>query len=210
MHMAEKIKIAGQNRSVTKIKIFSVVSIAFLILAITFCAVVIIQTTTLGYVNLFGYSLFRIATPSMEPSLRVNTFIISQATDIENLAEGDVVSFISTESYMNGRIVTHRVVSIKEVEGKTCLITRGDANNSIDAAYVTSDNLVGKMVFHTKPDGFFSNAYTFITNKQVFFIVVIAPMLLVAGILMKNGIQKLHEQIDQLKKEIQNDSEDDN
>jgi signal peptidase len=146
----------------------------------------------------------------MEPSLPVNTFIISQKTDIENIVEGDVVSFISTEAYMNGSVVTHRVVGIKELDGKICLITRGDANNSVDAAYVTGDNLVGKMVFNTEPDGFFSNAYKFVTNRQVFFIVVIAPMLLVAGILMKNGIQKFREQIDQLKKEIQDDSKEDN
>ena len=75
---------------------------------------------------------------------------------------------------------------------------------------MTSDNLVGKMVFNTEPDGFFSNAYAFVTNRQVFFIIVIAPMLLIAGILMKNGIQKLSEQIDQLKKEIQDDSNKEN
>ena len=180
-------------------KILSVVSIVFLALAITFCSVVVFQTLTQGYVNLFGFSIFRVATPSMEPELPVNTFIISQRTDIEDVSRGDIVSFVSTEAYMNGSVVTHRVVDIKEIKGQICLVTRGDANNSVDAAYVTRDNLVGKMVFRTDSDGFFSQAYAFISNRQVFFLVIIAPMLLIAGILLKNGIKKIHEQINEIK-----------
>jgi len=208
--MAEKTKTDRQDGSITKTKILSIVSLIVLILAIVFCAAVIVQTTTQGYVDLFGYSIFRVATPSMEPTLPVNTFIVSQKTDIANVVEGDVVSFVSTETYMQGSIVTHRVVGINEVDGRRCLITRGDANNSVDAAYVTSDNLVGKMVFNTNPDGFFSKAYAFVTNRQVFFLVIIVPMLLVAGLLMKNGIQKISDQIDQIKNEIQNDSNEEN
>ncbi len=206
--MTDKSNTPERDGALGKIKILSIASIALLVVAILFCGTIIIQTVTQGYVSLFGYSVFRVITPSMEPTLPVDTFIVSQKTDIGEINEGDIVSFVSTESYLKGGVVTHRVVEKKEVNGRVCLITRGDASNSVDAAYVTSDNLVGKMVFRTDPDGFFSRAYAFVTNRQVFFLVVIAPMLLIAGILLKNGIGRIHEQINEIKKEIQNESTD--
>lgn len=205
--MTDKTKIAKRGCSITKIKILSVFSIVVLALSIVFCTVVIAQTLTQGYVSLFGHSVFRVVSPSMEPTLPVNTFIVSKKVDIREIRTGDIVSFVSTEAYMNGSIITHRVVEIKQVNGQIGLVTRGDASNSVDATYVTVDNLVGKMVFNTDPDGFFSKAYAFVTNRQVFFAVVIAPMLLVAGVLLKNGIRRINKQINEIKK-IQNNYDD--
>lgn len=191
----------------TKIKVISIISVALLVVAITFCATVIIQTVTDGYVSLFGYSIFRVITPSMEPTLPVNSFIVSQKTEIDAIEDGDIVSFISKEAYLQGGIVTHRVVEKKEVDCRICLVTKGDASNSVDAAYVTEDNLVGKMIYKSDVDGFFSKVYTFVTNRQVFFIIIIAPILIMAGMLLKNGATNIYEQIKEIKKEIENDSQ---
>ena len=189
-----------------KTKALSVISIVLLVLAIIFCTTIILQVSMQGYVSVFGFSVFRIATPSMEPTLPVDTFIISQKVDISELEEEDIICFVSREAYLKGNVVTHRIVEIKEVDSRICLITRGDNNDSVDAVYVTSDNLVGKMVFKTEPDGFISTTYRFITQKQAFFLIIILPMLVIAGFLFKNGIKKIREQINEIKREIENDS----
>lgn len=193
----------AHERGTTKLKILSLLSIVLLTLAIVFCAIVIFQTVTQGYVSIAGYSVFRVVTPSMEPELPVDTFILTQKVDINDIQTGDIISFISKETYLNGGVVTHRVVDIKIVDGRVCLVTRGDASNSVDAAYVTSDNLVGRMVAKTEKDGFISQAYRFVNNKQVFFVFIIMPMLIAAGLLLKGGIQKIYQQISEIKQEIE-------
>lgn len=205
--MTDRSKREKKREATTKVKVLSAISIVLLTVAIVFCAIVIFQTATQGYVSLAGYSVFRVVTPSMEPELPVDTFIITQKVDINDIQEGDIISFISKETYLNGGVVTHRVVETKIVDGRVCLVTRGDASNSVDAAYVTSDNLVGRMVAKTEKDGFISQAYRFLNNKQVFFVFIIMPMLIVAGLLLKGGIQKIYQQISEIKQEIENDDE---
>lgn len=185
-----------------RVKALSITSYVLLTLAIILCVVVVFQVITQGYVQIFGYSLFRVVTPSMEPELPVGVFIISQKVNIHDINEGDIVSFASLESYMKGSIVTHRVVDIKEVNGKLSLVTRGDANNSVDGYYVTEDNLVGKVVFNTKEDNFFVKAYKFLTQKHIFFLIIILPMLIVAVCLLRGGIVRMSDEIKNIKDEI--------
>ena len=204
--MNNKSDFTREDVSLKKTKALSVISMVLLILAIIFCLSIILQVTIQGYVGILGYSVFRISSPSMEPTLPVDTFIISQKVDISEIGEEDIICFVSKESYLKGKVVTHRVVESKEIDSKICLITKGDNNNSVDAAYVTRDNLVGKMVFKTEPDGFISTAYKFVTQKQAFFLIIILPMLIIAGFLFKNGIKKIREQINDIKREIENGS----
>ena len=185
-----------------KMGALSVISYVALTIAIIFCAAVVFQIVTQGYVSIFGYSMFRVVTPSMEPTIPTGALIISQKTDIESVAVGDIICFSSLESYMRGRIVTHRVVEVKTVEGKINLLTRGDANNSVDGYYVTEDNLIGKMIFCTEKDNFFVKAYEFITHKNAFFLVILLPLLLVAVILIRRGILTLNDEIGRLKQQI--------
>ncbi len=201
--MTNKSDITQQDVSLKKAKALSTISMVLLVLAIIFCATIILQVSTQGYVSILGFSVFRIATPSMEPTLPVNTFIISRKTDIRELNKDDIICFVSKEAYLNGNIVTHRIDEIKEIDSEICLVTRGDNNNSVDSVYVTSENLVGKMVFKTNPNGFISTVYSFITQKQAFFLIIILPIFIIAGLLFKNGIKKIREQIDEIKREIQ-------
>ena len=138
----------------------------------------------------------------MEPELPVGVFIISQKVNIQDINEGDIVSFSSLESYMKGSIVTHRVIDIKDVNGKISLVTRGDANNSVDGYYVTEDNLVGRVVYNTKEDNFFVRAYKFITQKHIFFLIIILPMLITAVCMLRGGIVRMSDEIKNIKDEI--------
>ena len=200
--MKDKANNVSKGASSKKVKILSTLSYVLLTIAIIFCAIVIFQVATQGYVSFFGYSMFRVVTPSMEPEIPVGTFIISQKVNIEDIREGDIVSFVSKESYLHGSVVTHRVAGIKESNGELCLITRGDANNSVDAYYVTRENLVGKMTFNSEKDGFLVGFYEFVTNKHIFFLIVTIPLMVIAFSLMKNGVKNMNEEIKNIKEEI--------
>lgn len=73
------------------------------------------------YANLFGYSLFEVATGSMMPTIQVGDVVIVKIT--EEVNENDIIVYQDEES-----IITHRLIKKNEER----IVTRGDANNSED------------------------------------------------------------------------------
>lgn len=73
------------------------------------------------YANLFGYSLFEVATGSMMPTIQVGDVVIVKIT--EEVNENDIIVYQDEES-----IITHRLIEKNEER----IVTRGDANNSED------------------------------------------------------------------------------
>lgn len=87
-----------------------------------------------SYVSTFGYSMFEIATGSMEPTLNVYDFILVKKDD--NLKVNDIITYKEDDNF-----ITHRIISIN---GNN-LITKGDANNSEDKI-INRNIVVGKVV----------------------------------------------------------------
>ena len=173
-----------------------------LAIAILFCATVMYQIKTDGYVTLFGCSVFRVVSESMGDTMPVGSLIISKKTDIESIEEGDIISFFSRESYMAGQIITHRVTEVKERDGEVLLVTRGDANNSVDGFYVTQENFIGMIVTILRPEGFITTLYAILTNRIGFFSVVVVPVIVLVTIIMQENIQKITKEIKAIKQEI--------
>lgn len=91
--------------------------------------------------EVFGVSIVRVVTGSMEPSIHSGDYIILRKTDPLTLAEGDIICFYSADREIYGRLNTHRIVRILE-DGS--FVTKGDSNNIEDSAPVTVDRIVGK------------------------------------------------------------------
>lgn len=87
--------------------------------------------------NLFGYSILRVVTGSMDPTIGVGDFVVIKKCDSYKV--DDIVTFIDS----NGNIITHR---IKEIN-KDMMITQGDANNTADDEIHVS-SVVGKVIYH--------------------------------------------------------------
>lgn len=85
--------------------------------------------------SIFGWSWAVIISGSMEPEISVNDLIIVQ--EKEDYQIGDVISFESGSS-----IITHRIVDVA-ADG---YLTQGDANNAIDFAPVSKENVVGEVM----------------------------------------------------------------
>ena len=86
--------------------------------------------------NIFGYSLLRIVSGSMESKYHVGDYIIIKKQDKYNV--DDVVTYIDD----NNNYVTHRIIKIDDNE----VITKGDANNIEDETFDIV-NIQGKVVY---------------------------------------------------------------
>lgn len=93
--------------------------------------------------SVFGYTIQRVTSGSMEPELMVGDVILSKnVDDVSTLAVGDIITFDGGAQF-GDKNVTHRVVvAPKEEDGVVKLQTKGDANdiadNPIEARQVQS------------------------------------------------------------------------
>ena len=87
-----------------------------------------------NYFELFGYSIFNVATGSMEPTISQNDVILVKKQDHYKL--NDIITFKKDKDF-----ITHRIIKIND----TYITTKGDANNAIDVA-ITQDVIIGKVI----------------------------------------------------------------
>jgi signal peptidase I len=89
----------------------------------------------------------------MEPVFAVNSFVVTHDTSFEDVEIGDVVSFAAAG--LNGQVALHRVIAIQGESDTRQLVVKGDNNPNPDGAPVTSENYLGKVVFHTSVTALF-------------------------------------------------------
>lgn len=120
--------------------------ILILILAITM--VIFLTTRIQGNTpTVFGYTIFRITTGSMEPELMIGDVILDKVIDDETeIAVGDVVTF-EGGSQFDGKLVTHKIIKAPYTDdyGNVMLQTHGIANE-IDDTPINIDQVRAKMI----------------------------------------------------------------
>ena len=95
--------------------------------------------------SVFGYSIFRVSSGSMEPELMVGDIILDKTVDNpKDLKVGDVITFKSSD--YGDLLVTHKVIKAPyEENGKLMLQTKGIANEVEDKP-ISIDNVKGIMI----------------------------------------------------------------
>ena len=86
------------------------------------------------YANLFGYSLFEVATGSMKPTIQIGDVVIVKIT--KDVNENDIIVYIDGDD-----IIIHRLVEKNENN----IVTRGDANNSEDKP-IQENMIIGQVI----------------------------------------------------------------
>ncbi|MFI3228271.1 MAG: signal peptidase I [Clostridia bacterium] len=174
-----------------------------------FSAIIIFQMSKNGYVSIFDMSVFRVVTGSMEPTIPVNAMLISKETDIESIQLSDIVCFESQEEYLQGIIITHRVIDIlQDEQGEIVLRTKGDANSVEDSYLVSEDNLVGKVVWHTNSEGTMTSIISVITSANGFVSFIVLPCMFISTIIMRDSMKSIKKELielDNIKKQEQDD-----
>lgn len=120
--------------------------ILILILAITM--VIFLTTRIQGNTpTVFGYTIFRISTGSMEPELMTGDVILDKVVDDETeISVGDVITF-EGGSQFDGKLVTHKVIKAPYTDenGNIMLQTHGIANE-LDDTPISIDQVRAKMI----------------------------------------------------------------
>ena len=91
----------------------------------------------------FGRSIVKVVSGSMEPSIHDGDYIIIKKTDSSLLKEGGIICFYSTDDEIYGKMNTHRIVRRLD-DGS--FVTKGDTSFSEDGNAVAADKIVGKYV----------------------------------------------------------------
>ena len=119
--------------------------------------------------------LYTIVSGSMEPNIKVYDVILDFRVDSpEQIKVGDVITFRSTSNISKDLIVTHRVVDIKQVNGKYEYVTKGDYNPTPDSDTAKFSNIIGKVQMRFPQLG---RLQFFLATKIGWLIVVVLPAL---------------------------------
>lgn len=97
--------------------------------------------------TVFGYTIFRITTGSMEPELMVGDVILDKVVDDETeISVGDIITF-EGGSQFDGKLVTHKVIKAPYTDnnGDIMLQTHGIANE-VDDTPISISQVRAKMV----------------------------------------------------------------
>ena len=193
----------NQNKRISHKLVSGIVSV-ILLLAVCFCIFAFVQKFNKGYVSFLGYSLFRVTTGSMEPTISVGELILTQDMPIEKIETKDIISFFSKDAYMNGRIITHRVVERDiSVTGQVMLTTRGDSNPSTDIHRVDDENFIGKVIWISGDDNAFAGVMNFLSSGMGFFTCIAIPVILISVLIFKRCIAVMMIDIKRFKDECE-------
>jgi len=96
-----------------------------------------------------GWRIFTVSTGSMSPSIPAGSLIITKQQN--NYLPGDVVTFKFDKYQKNS--VTHRIFNTFQKNGVTLFATKGDANDILDNNLISSDQIIGKVIFYAPTYG---------------------------------------------------------
>lgn len=122
-------------------------------------------------------ALYTIISPSMVPNINVYDVVFNVKVDDPNdLEVGDIITFVSSDSYMKGMIITHRIVEKYVTNEGVQFKTKGDANVEADSSLVLEENVIGKVLFKIPQLG---RVQFFLSSKSGWFIAILIPALAV-------------------------------
>lgn len=111
-------------------------NVVFAVVFVLLGIVMVLTVTTRangGTPSIFGYSIYRVATPSMTPALEVGDVILVKDCDPLELKKGDIITYQGTEGNFKDKKITHRVVEEPyKIGDDYYLKAKGDSNDFAD------------------------------------------------------------------------------
>lgn len=133
----------------------------------------------LAGIRILGFTPYVVLSGSMEPTFHVGSMIYVRAVDPEEIRAGDAITF----AISGDMAATHRVVEADREN--QCFYTKGDANDTADAAPVPYEAVRGKAVFSIPGLGYLSDwitrppgCYAALTAGGVLLLLILLPDLL--------------------------------
>jgi len=165
--------------------IFVILVICIVLLLYYFISVKIYAAKGPGYEPKFA--LYTIISPSMTPNIKVYDVVVDTKVEKpEDIKVNDIITFNSSIPELKGGTITHRVISIKNDNGKYYYQTKGDANILEDSELVEYKDVIGRVAIRIPQLG---RVQFFIASKIGWLLVVVAPALY---IIVKKIFKILH------------------
>lgn len=143
--------------------------VSFLIILIF--SIIFVQRISNNKVTLGGYSMFTVITESMLPKYEVGDMLLAKKTPYNSIQKGDDLVYMGASGTFDGKIVTHQVIGIDEVNGKYQFHTKGLAN-TIEDPVVSSEQVYGVVVMKCNVMSFLSKI---VNNIYGFYFIVFIP-----------------------------------
>lgn len=156
-------------------KIWNIVS-SILVAMIVLCAVFLMGS------RLLGYQVFTVISGSMEPEYSVGDLIYVKAVNPNDIEVGMPITFVLNEDLV---VATHRVIGV-DAENQY-FYTKGDANDTADAAPVHFNNVIGVPQFSIPLLGYVSD---FIQNPPGTYITIGIGAILIIAVFLPDMIGK--------------------
>lgn len=181
--MLEKIRTIKENKVLKTIG--DILYILMFILVVLMLIVVIMQRVTNNNIAIGGIRMFSVATGSMVPVYNVGDVLISKEIEPEEINVGDDIVYQGKEGSYNGKVITHRVISIEKQEDESYkIITQGVANNTQDPE-INNTQIYGKIICK-------SHILSFLTritrNIYTFYFIIFIPVVILVYQNIKNII----------------------
>lgn len=127
--------------------------------------------------DLFGYKAYIVNSDSMAATdFAAGDLIFAKEVNAEDLAEGDIITFISQASESYGEVVTHKIRSkTVDAQGNPGFVTYGTTTGTDDTVVVTYPFILGRYEFHLDGVGTF---FHFLKTPQGYIVCIFVPFML--------------------------------
>lgn len=149
-------------------KVFNILCTVLLVALIILVVVIFIMRITGNVPKVFGYSVFRVQTDSMTPTLQVGDVIIVKDVAADQIHQDDIITFKCLSGELAGQSITHRVVTEPECRSGTYYFqTQGDRAGAPLDDVISYDQIegkyIGKITWLNKVYSFFLSPYGLIS-----------------------------------------------
>lgn len=177
-------------------KVFKIIKGVLTALLIMILVVVVIQKFSNNKISVAGFHIFSVASGSMKPEYQIGDIIVTKKVPVEELKVGDNVTYLGKKLDMAGLIVTHKIMNIRQADGKYYFITKGTANEIADPE-INYSQIYGKVTYHTVVLSFIGRVMTNIIAYYAMFTVVgVLASYQIVKIIFEKDEDELEEQKD--------------
>ena len=155
--------------------------------------------------QLFGYSVHRVISGSMEPHIEIGDVILVKKTDSPELKKGDVITYKGTQGDVAGKTVTHQIVSEPyEQNGRYYFTTQGTALGAPLDPEIDDTQVIGKVLCIIPLLGslfdFFTHWYGYLAIILLLLVAFGSELINIISLLRRNKVEKAVEKLPPVKK----------
>ena len=178
MNSMKKVLVITKNILTWGVVVFAVLMMVFTIISV--------NTLDRKNRNIFGYKFFIVQSDSMAATdFKAGDIVISKNVDVEELGEGDIITFISQDPDHYGETVTHKIRKVTtDKYGCRAFVTYGTTTNTDDKELATV--VIGKYVGRIPNLGQF---FVFLKTTPGYILCILTPFLV---LIIYQGINCVH------------------